>query len=297
MNTNQHFIGILVVYSRSYAAKAINEFFSILQALSGSHSMIVVFNDDLQLLVDPRYEAIRGSNANAEFSGWDEGLAFACDEMGRFLNKDSVFIFANDTFCHHRAWDANLRCQYKRRLSSWAQSSSCTAFGFVDHSQRPFVIDNMSITSWISTFYFALRYDAICSLGGRLSPRADVLLALLPASGVAHDEFFGVGMDPVLRSHLCSWLFGSGKRSWYKAEPLTANSFNKMRIKASAILSEKILSARLRRSGIGFYAVNRLQSFKARFVCLCFAVVDSIKVFFGRIWVANASWDNAGVGK
>lgn len=262
---NQHVVGILVVYS-SYAYRAISEFSQLLQGISPSCDIIIVCNSELPLSHDGSFKLVKGTNTNAEFSGWDEGLHFVRNNLPNSVLLGSVFVFANDTFCHHRPWGSNVRSHYVQKLQDWCKSSPNTAFGFIDSSPVPLLVSNIKISSWMSTFFFGLRYETLASLGWQLSPSSLELSELLPAKGISITEFFGTQLDPSIRNHLVSWLFGTKRPCWSKAEPLTVDSLPKLKLKSSAILSEKILSTRLKVLKTSFYPVNYWRYVKGRLV-------------------------------
>lgn len=84
-------IGIIVVYSPEKAFIAVKKFQEIIVSLSDNHIIRVVCNNKELNIGD-----IIGSNHNAEFSGWDEGIATVD------LDAADAVILANDTFCTRR---------------------------------------------------------------------------------------------------------------------------------------------------------------------------------------------------
>jgi hypothetical protein len=262
-------IGILVAYTQEYLSTALSEFVGVLESLSSNVDIIVVVNKELDCSLVSSYCSavfVRGTNSNAEFSGWDEGLAAARLLISDFALSTAVFVFANDTFCHHGRWSARIRKDSIRRLSRWFANPSTLATGFMDTAPHGFSIMGISFSSWISTFFFALKYPAIQELEWTLSPCAEELNRLIPGSTIDYGRFFGAGMNPLLRDHIISWLFDVSGHCWYKAEPLTAETLPMMRIKARAILSEKILSARMLRGSISIMPLNPVACLRARLV-------------------------------
>jgi hypothetical protein len=244
-------LGILVVYTAEHAERAIAEFAGLVNAVSRDHVLVVVNNNPTLREAPTAITVIEGSNRLAEFSGWDEGLAWAHEKAtGAF----DAFVFANDTFCFHRRWN-RLDAMWFARVVRATDPHDPTILGQVDMSHDTYRICGASSRTWVSTYLFALTRAAMDSIGGRIAPPPETTTAWVPGTGAPADEdrFFSEAIDPALRAHLQRWLFASapvasGPR-WRNAAPLTEHNWARFRLKAQCILSEKCLSSRVVAAG------------------------------------------------
>lgn len=100
-------IGILVCFYPKKNCKAIEEFSDILLKTSTNAKLILIHNASSPLPphISQKIDDVTfGSNSDWEFSGWDEGVEYIKNNLS--IDDNDKLIFANDTFCHHRAFNA-----------------------------------------------------------------------------------------------------------------------------------------------------------------------------------------------
>lgn len=183
---------------------------------------------------------IPGSNAQMEFSGWQEGLRWL---QQRRKGRRSVLL-VNDTVTTHRHFSRFRWLAFRRAL---AKVRGAVVIGFTDRlpNQEPFSVMELQAERWISTYIVYLSSSALERLQYQLwSPRA--LDECVPAS-LHEDCFLSARVSPNLRAHLRWWLFKGG---WYRSCKLTEDSQPMLKRKARSIVSEMLLSVRASAHGI-----------------------------------------------
>ncbi len=173
------------------------------------------------------WELVEGTNSMGEFSAWQEGL----NHLG---SHEETVVLANDTVSTHRhfTW---LRAGAFRFSLFRARGSAIV--GFTDSLPSTVVVAGLPISLWVSTYCFALTAPALRALQYRVSHPEMVKLCV--AGGHDEEKFFrNISTD--LEFHLRRWLF---RGWWYAGGPLTPENSFRLKRKAEAIISEKLLSA------------------------------------------------------
>jgi hypothetical protein len=173
------------------------------------------------------WELIEGTNSLGEFSAWQEGL-------DTLLLQEETVVFANDTISTHRhfTW---LRAAAFRSALNTARGKQLV--GFTDSVPGSVVVAGLPVSHWVSTYCFALTGPALQALDHRVS-RPD-LVKMCVQGGVDEEKFF-TNISPDLEAHLRRWLFCGW---WYAGGRLTSENSSRLKRKAEAIISEKLLSA------------------------------------------------------
>ena len=227
---------VLAAYSsdRTPAALAFCERLS--KGLGSCRRILVANHPALAESLQPAgWLVIRGSNALGEFSAWQEGL----DATAAIDADDAAVLFVNDTVVSHRWFSAFRRWALVREI--WC-SDRPSVVGFIDHpddATSDLHIGGLRLPGWISSYCFLLTPGALRRLDHRLwDPDA---VGACVAGGVHEATFFSDQVSPDLQRHLRWWLFHGG---WYRSEPLTAASAERLAFKARCVCAELLLSAR-----------------------------------------------------
>jgi hypothetical protein len=183
----------------------------------------------------PGWLVVLGSNSMAEFSGWQEGLEALGD-----TERDGV-LFINDTVASH------MHFTWARRAAMIAAvrtAPPAALVAFRDRVPGTLAVAGMALTSWASTYCFALTSDALDLLGRQLYDE-DLIVRCVPGGG--KEATFFANLSPDLTAHLRNWLFDGG---WYGSEHLNAANSVRLTFKARCIIAEKLLSARCIQAGV-----------------------------------------------
>lgn len=249
-------IGILVLYSETYADKALREFALLMRAVDPSCRLIAVSNNPAIADRSPDYVWRQWRNDGAEFGAWQHAL----DTEARA--EDTAVVFANDTFCWHRHFGRLERMAFVRAFRRHAGASTAVICGDISRSRRPFRLLDQDMRCWISTYLFMINAKALASVNGQIRSDPGRIRGLLNG-GESAATFFADSMDARLREHLQSWLFRQGgSRHWYRAAPLTPANREQMERKAVSILHEKLLSARALAAGVVLQGVCDGRSYR-----------------------------------
>ena len=233
-------IGILVVYTLENVSKSI----AIIEEIGTSSKILVVNNTSIlnSLRSDIRLRdwiILSGSNSNAEFSGWQEGLNYILEQS---LVHDCI-IFANDTVNVHRCFTKFrllLFCYQIARNSNAYIGTLLNIqnrkFFFLDGTQNE---NKFPINNYISTYLFSLDKLALAKLNYQLD-YSNQLKSHINDYSTSEQDFFADTISFSLRTRLVDWLFsGTG---WYKGGKFTEQKRDMFRRKAICILNEFYLA-------------------------------------------------------
>lgn len=242
---------VLVLYSPEYCERSLAILRRILLRVDEEVRIIAVCNrPGLPVSPDPDVEVIEGNNFLHEFGGWDQGIAHFRQMAGK--KSPGLFVFANDTFCHHRPFsrpDGYLfsACFKHASGKQYAIAGERSTFG------QEFFLGGQWMDSWVSTYLYAITPSLLEALDWRTALDEQTLRHFV-LGGTDENAFFSPDMNPALARHLSGWLFAGhdGKRNWRNAAPLDPHNADRMYHKARAIMCEKFLSARCRSLGAEF---------------------------------------------
>lgn len=222
---------ILVSYYKDFLAKSINELKHIANHPGATVNFVVVNNNKnntLDLHLDNTIDLIQGDNSSWEFSAWDQGVDYITKKYT--VNQTDVFIFANDTFCHHRFYNLLTRIVFKKSIRL-VRNNSKVVVGDICQSKDTLEIYNKSGNKWISTYIFSMQYGPLKSLPSFCNFKHNSEIKLV------EQKICSSHINFKLKEHLESWFFsGSG---WYASGEATESLIAK---KIEAILNEKLLS-------------------------------------------------------
>lgn len=199
---------------------------------------------------------LKGDNANREFSGWDVAAAWLKNDPAWVSDS---YVFSNDTVARHRGFGIGRKLRFVRAFAQLPDHDDPVVCGEIDGLAAPVEMPWGRHAFYASTYLFGMNRAAFELLTPfcALKEQIDALLApCWPA-----DSLFTAAMPQSYAQHLTRWLHEPG--GWYAARPLSASNFTSMKAKATCILLEHSLSARLtaaRGKLISIYAgKNRLE--------------------------------------
>lgn len=192
-----------------------------------------------------------GDNSNREFSGWDKGIAAT---LSRGVQPD-IWVFSNDTVARNHGWSSQKIAHYAREQSKLREHTGPWLFGEINDFPQSLVTPLGPQLEWVSSYLFTMNNTLRRGLR-TISPDNALLDALVwdgfePGRGLFRD-----GVDAAYAAFMSSWLIeregqarAKNTYKWYKAAPLTADTFDELRMKARCCLSENMLSYRARQLG------------------------------------------------
>lgn len=241
---------VLLSYYEHYWKDAICELGALASDLDCEYRLVVVNNGSFVIQESLGYTVVQGDNRNGEFTGWDCGL-----KSFDGLCEGDYFIFANDTFNHHRRWTVQSRAEFVRGFRLMRRNERVGMCGQVHRAKMRFSIDDLRLTVWVSTYLFGVSGKILKANGYRLSLSEEQLLRLV--HNVTEDRVvWGDGVSGGLRTHIDQWLFPVvARRGWYRAGVASPSEKCK---KVRAILNEKFISALCETMGYSFIQTRRL---------------------------------------
>ncbi|MBX3017659.1 MAG: hypothetical protein KF767_07215 [Bdellovibrionaceae bacterium] len=194
---------------------------------------------------------LEGDNSGREFSGWDVGIRHI---FSRPAAATAVFVFANDTLAVNYG-GGFLKMFRPSEIQKRVQAGwTC---GYVDEYPSGVEFFGYSLRSWIRTNYFVMPAVTVRKLG-RFSFEMDWSKVFGGESLFAREAL----VSPSLRAYLHEWLTGRvdpGYRlgaTWHSAKPWTQENHENLRLKAQMILTELVLSQRIRKVSPGIFDVR-----------------------------------------
>lgn len=186
--------------------------------------------------------AISGSNVDAEFSGYDEGLAALRDhgiEAGALvLANDRAFSY-EDVWSGHRV-DRLLRCVERNDV----------ALGHIDALPRRMTVMRKTVHAYLRSNLVVLPWAAVADGFTVTSLDAARFDALVPVDYPGRWDLAELASGDYA-DFLEDWLTRtSGPDHWHDARPLDPESWHQLRAKAKSIANEHLLSARLQDRGL-----------------------------------------------
>jgi hypothetical protein len=191
------------------------------------------------------FDVIAGSNAEAEFSAYEEGRAHIVEGYGAGADGPGpgVWVLVNDRL---PAYDTGYLSALTPDLLRFV-GSSAVASGRFDSRPRPVGLLGHELYWWIRSNFVLVSSEAMKRIG---SPRSLGLAeyevhvpSAFPGSSWPLSTWPGGDAGELLRV----WLTRPG--GWSKAGPLDEQSWPRLRLKAMAVLNEWLLTARLFENG------------------------------------------------
>lgn len=176
---------------------------------------------------------IAGDNRSREFSGWDDAFSHMLD-----AESPNAWLFVNDTFVAHRRARLVRRLRIARWLNYVYDSDHPEMFGQVDPLHlKPAETLFGSTSNFLCSYFFGMNSAAITKMFplSKVEDRIeDFLNEVYSPAGL-----FRPSVHPLYKTNLEDWLHRPG--NWRNAQPLTADNFSFLRLKAKSILFEHSL--------------------------------------------------------
>lgn len=235
--------GILVCYYEKYKEKAVHDFIYLLSGLNNDFRLIIVNNSSklssYEKVKDKIFE-ISGSNLGWEFSAWDEGVHFVNKNFGD--TDDDFFVFANDTFNHHRVFNFLDTYYFRKAILRLMIKKNPVLVGEINSIGEMFKVNDDTANSWISSYLFAMNRQLL-DFSGSFNMTDDVFSSLL--MDITNKKItFSDKVSANLATHLNGWLFPkqNKKHQWYGSKHADLQLLS---YKLKAILNEKKISINL----------------------------------------------------
>ena len=254
-------IGILLLYYEEYAAESIERFLSFISKVNATTTLIIVQNKVFELpeINHPDLHLIAGDNATREFSGWQTALDYC--QAKDIERAQGVFIFANDTFCHHNKFGLLTQFLFARSFRAiFKRPALLKLAGEVHTNKAEYAILDKHFSGWVSTYLFCMTFALTKKTGGVL-PKNFPLESFFSGKATI-EEFLVGGLSDNLKQHTKKWIFGltSGAK-WYGAAVLNEHNLVAFTGKTKSIICEKYLTANA--LSVGGTILN---SFSSRFL-------------------------------
>ena len=241
----------------------------------GTQNNIIIINNS-DKTIDTPLKTIKGDNSLFDFSGYQKGLDYIVENYA--LNDNDLVLLVNDSFSQNFG---NL--QYNLLQPSAFEFSPTTAIGFLDDFPNPSSIDRISYKYWIRANFICLSYRILkylnCRVVHDLDPKK--IFSQNP------EEFWNNKtsvLAPNFKDYISTWLFGVGHHSkpeyqltWYKSEPFKSSKKDFFMKKASSIICEHYLSARLKDVNVKVQSFNPLLKYSDRHRTDLYEQMDRIR--------------------
>lgn len=234
-------LGIYLAYYESYGVAGVDKFKRFLDGLDAQAELIVACNGPIfDILRDYPARVIRGNNVLREFSGWESGLNYA---RSSFIDLDKyLLIFANDTFCHHNNFGKISQYAFARSFKQLMKLPSVSGLaGEVWKFGDVYGVDGYTADRWVSTYLFAISGEDMEKMES-IYPHPPIERFYIAN---ADQLSFSKCLTSNLINHLNSWLTGGGNSSWKNHAGVETSGLDRLRGKASSIICEMYLSAKV----------------------------------------------------
>ncbi len=242
---------VFLQFDRSKYTVALEKLVSLVTGLESVDSMIVVVDNAnpgfWQHQLSDRIVQVGGDNSAWEFSAFDRGISFLATRN----RPADIYAFVTDAFLAYG--DDYLELIDATTLKYCLGLRSCV--GWVDSFMQDLVACGYSYRDWMRTSLFFLPAELLPSIAPLATPFEPETIfgptAKTPFSASAP-------LNANLQQRLLAWLTKEETNAaldevWHSQMELTDNTFDFFKAKASAILREHLLSARLQSLGISCY--------------------------------------------
>ncbi len=234
---------VLAAWDPTAAAESVDLVLERLRSLKGvKWSMVVVANNKAVAPALARargeYRLVAGSNREAEFSAYEEGRQALVAETE---TAPDVWVILNDRLPFYKAdclWGVT------PALLQFASSVPIAA-GTIDFLPRYFHLWGQKFRCYIRANYILVSAAAIDRVGSLCRVSADDYALEVPTALPGQDWPLTAWLGPELGESLRVFLTVPGGVHWTRAEPLSAASWPRLRMKALSIVNEWLLSLRL----------------------------------------------------
>ena len=229
---------ILVSYYPKYKQNAINSIKTFAKTSGLNCKLCVVYNNKSAQLENVTNSSIIdaevvGTNIGWEFSAWDEGVAWVNEHWQTQAND--IFLFANDTFCHHRSFskiNANFICGSIKNIQSGQ------LVGDKIHLDKMGKVDGLEADTFLSSYLFLVQKSDLNLLLPFDKVRVDQ--DLLQSISLDNRQVVMRGSNSYIENRLTGFIFPSESgKGWYNAN---SNNPELIRLKIIAAINEFLLS-------------------------------------------------------
>ena len=252
---------ILCAYSGTDAINAISSC-NIISKLLKIRSKILVMNSNITIEASSGisidgWTVIMGSNKNFEFSAWQEGINYLCQQN---ISHRGI-LFANDTIGRHHKGSHLAQCNLNELMRRWSICHGAQFIGIQHFSPQPLDLDGHDVTQWICTMIFGLTSEAL----KRIDYKVDHIeyAALMCSEKVDGFSILNQNTPPSIKAYIEDWLLNGG---WHGSTqpPLSANDQRRLQHKARCILCEKMLTVKAKQKNISIIGVKDLEPAQVR---------------------------------
>jgi hypothetical protein len=234
---------VLAAWDPAAAAQSVDLVLAWLRSLRGAKwSMVVVANNKAVVpALGPakgEYTLVAGSNREAEFSAYEEGRHTLVAEAEK---APDVWVILNDRLPFYKA---DCLCGVTPALLQFASSVPIAA-GTIDFLPRYFDLWGQRLRCYIRSNYILVSGAAIDRAGSLCAVSADDYALEVPTAFPGENWPLSAWIGPELGESLRIFLTVPGGVRWTRAEPLTAASWPRLRMKALSIVNEWLFSLRL----------------------------------------------------
>ena len=243
---------ILVGYSPKDTIYSLGTINLLAEILNIEHKVLVwnnhVVPSDIDGLVSNDWSVQPGTNKNHEFSGWQEGLAILPNTSSYY----DFVIFANDSLARFSSDTrrSSLVSSLAQAIERGAQSTALGLIHYPSNQSGYLEIQGVRISSWLCTGCFALPGKYIDKLSQEIDNSSAINLYISRTG----NKFLSDACPLITKLHIYRWLTNV-ENGWHGAMPLphSEQDLALLRDKATMILNELSLSARLAQEGFLFY--------------------------------------------
>jgi hypothetical protein len=207
--------------------------------------MVVVANspDALAALAGRRsknFTTVAGSNEEAEFSAYEEGLQVVLD---RTTSAPNVWLIVNDRLPTYSVRQLGSLNPGLLELVDRLEVAPAHVWPLA----RPIDVWQYRLTGFLSSHWVLLSAAALGRLGSLRSVTMEEYATHVPTDFPGSwplSQWLGNRLGEYIANNLTK------PQGWSRAEPLTAAAWPVLRLKALSVLNEKLLSARLVEAGV-----------------------------------------------
>ncbi|EMH4162857.1 hypothetical protein RJ498_002114 [Pluralibacter gergoviae] len=227
---------VVALYYPSYYEKVQKSIESIFD--DNSYELVYVDNSTENIShrsINRKELWIKGSNVGGEFSAWDEGYDYINENYTLF--PDDVFLFLNDTFCHHHYFTFYDKFLYRKVIKNCREKN---IFGELNGVKKEFAINNYIFSKWVSSYILILTKSSVDKLlpFNKVSSIDEIVLDDIK-SKLSDNQVIVPFFSESLNVHLTNWLFPTDNNGWYNAKKGNLDIYM---FKLKAIMNEKFIT-------------------------------------------------------
>ncbi len=196
----------------------------------------------------PNTSVVRGSNAEGEFSAYEEGLGWL---RSRGALPETLLIANDRVLSYGDRYEHVLTQQVLGTVS--AHPVLC---GSIESYHRPIDSFGASLDTWCRSNFMLLSRDTLGIIGSLLSVTRAEFDRAVPLSFPGEDWAPSDWLGPDQAGSIMDWLTRPG--NWYRARPMSALSWDSLRLKILAIANEQCFSLRARQASVRLVGYKQL---------------------------------------